>query len=287
MTHTTLYELHTGDCRDVLQSMLPDARGSVDVIVTSPPYNIGVAYGAHNDRMHADEYRQMLSRVFSRLHQVLARDGALFLNVGAKPSDAAFPFMVAELARQYFVMQNVIHWIKAISVPDTCDANSPEAIRSHGHYKPINSPRYLNDCAEYVFHLTRAGDAKIDRLAIGVPYQDKSNIARWKAAGKSSGLRCRGNTWYVPYKTIQSRAGERPHPATFPVQLAEMCIKLHGVERVRHVMDPFCGIGTTGVAAVNLGVARFTGIDVDAQYCAEAARRIDAAKAKGAQGQGA
>ena len=106
-------------------------------------------------------------------------------------------------------------------------------IKTFGHFKPINSPRFLNDCHEYVFHFTKSGRVELNRLALGVPYQDKSNIARWSHTGGKD-LRCRGNTWFVPYETIQSREKERPHPATFPVQLAEWCIKLHGVSRVRY-----------------------------------------------------
>ena len=97
-------------------------------------------------------------------------------------------------------------------------------LKTFGHFKPINSPRFLNDCHEYVFHFTKSGRVELNRLALGVPYQDKSNIARWRHT-QGDDLRCRGNTWFVPYETIQRREKERPHPATFPVQLAEWCIK--------------------------------------------------------------
>ena len=91
-------------------------------------------------------------------------------------------------------------------------------IVSRGHFKPISSQRFLNDCHEYIFHFTKSGRVEIDRLALGVPYQDKSNIARWShTSGRDR--RCRGNTWFIPYETIQSRQKERPHPATFPVEL--------------------------------------------------------------------
>lgn len=92
-----------------------------------------------------------------------------------------------------------------------------------------------------------------------------ANIARW---GHTEGRdrRCRGNNWFVPYKTINSRAKERPHPATFPVQLAENCLRLHGVDDESLVMDPFVGIGSAARAAVNCGVQRFVGIDIDKVY---------------------
>jgi site-specific DNA-methyltransferase (adenine-specific) len=111
----------------------------------------------------------------------------------------------------------------------------------------------------------------LDRLAIGVPYQDKSNIGRWSAA--KADLRCRGNTWLIPYETIQNRAAERPHPASFPVRLPEMCIRLHGVNRVRTVLDPFLGIGSTAIAAVKLGKS-VAGYEIDPQFFETACRRV-------------
>lgn len=134
-----------------------------------------------------------------------------------------------------------------------------------GHYKPINSGRFLNDCHEYVFHLSKSGEVPLDRLAVGVPYQDKSNIARWKGKGKKEDKRCRGNTWFIPYKTINSREDERPHPASFPVKLPEMCIRVHGVSRTKLVLDPFAGLGSTAVAAAKLGVG-FVGFELDREY---------------------
>ena len=57
-----------------------------------------------------------------------------------------------------------------------------------------------------------------------MPYQDQSNIGRWRAA--ANGKRCRGNTWFIPYDTIKSREKDRPHPATFPPRLPEQCLRL-------------------------------------------------------------
>ena len=104
-----------------------------------------------------------------------------------------------------------------------------KAAISRGHFKPINSRRFLNDCHEYVFHLTPTGPTPIDRLALGVPYADKSNIARW-CHTRGRDRRCRGNTWFVPYKTIQPSRERVAHiRRRFRWSLAaENCIRLHG-----------------------------------------------------------
>ena len=202
------------------------------------------------------------------------------------------PHEIVMQLRDLFVLQNTIHWIKSISIDESCShrpvAGQPgsapqtghrpvaKSARSFGHFKPISSKRFLNDCHEYVFHFTKSGRVELNRLALGVPYQDKSNIARW-AHTHGHDLRCRGNTWFVPYATIQSREKERPHPATFPVQLAEWCIKLHGpagAGRIETMLDPFLGIGNSAVAAQRYHVKRFIGFEIDKTYLAEAKRRI-------------
>jgi hypothetical protein len=105
------------------------------------------------------------------------------------------------------------------------------------------------------------------------PCRTRSAGNRWSHTGGSD-LRCRGNTWFVPYETIQSRAKERPHPATFPVQLADWCIKLHGASRVQTMLDPFLGIGNSAVAAQRCDVKKFIGFEIDETYLAEAKRRV-------------
>jgi site-specific DNA-methyltransferase (adenine-specific) len=106
---------------------------------------------------------------------------------------------------------------------------------------------------------------------VGVPYQDASNVKRW--AGAEGGLRCRGNTWFIPYETIQSRDRDRPHPASFPPKVPEQCLRLHGKSRAGLVLDPFMGLGSTAIAAARLGLD-FIGIEMDEQYLAEAVRRV-------------
>ena len=83
-------------------------------------------------------------------------------------------------------------------------------------------------------------------------------MTRWRSAGGNR--RCRGNAWFLPYDTINSRDKDRPHPATFPVRLPEYCLRLHGLDRVTRVLDPFTGLGATAVACASLGLD-FVGID--------------------------
>jgi site-specific DNA-methyltransferase (adenine-specific) len=250
------------DCITGLKENVKDR--SADVVVTSPPYNIGTSYGSYKDELPREKYLTWIEEVGIAVKQSLTDDGSFFLNIGNKLKDPWIAWDVAYVLRKYFVLQNVIHWVKSIAISKAEVGNYPNIAGdiAVGHFKPIMSNRFLNDCHEYIFHFTKYGDVHLDKLAVGVSYQDKTNIERWKAANKED-RRDRGNMWFIPYQTIQSRSKQRPHPATFPVKLPEMCIRLHGNAKL--VVDPFVGIGSAAVAAMRLGIS-FVGFEIDKEY---------------------
>jgi site-specific DNA-methyltransferase (adenine-specific) len=260
---------YLADCLEVFRHLPPR---SVDVIVTSPPYNLGIQYNRYQDTLSRSDYLEWTNTWIAAAARVLRQDGSLFLNVGAKPTDPWTALDVAQTVRSHLQLQNIIHWIKSIAIDQEAAGAAAALTRdlAIGHYKPINSDRFLNDCHEFIFHFTPQGATSLDRLALGVPYQDQSNVGRWRAA--ADGVRCRGNTWFIPYETIQRRDRDRPHPATFPSRLPEQCLRLHGLSRIEVAMDPFTGLGSTAVACARLGVG-FIGADIDEQYLEEAVSR--------------
>jgi site-specific DNA-methyltransferase (adenine-specific) len=246
----------TGDCLEVLAGLEP---ASFDVCVTSPPYNIGIAYRTYRDRLPREVYLAWLGEVGAAIARVLAPEGSFFLNVGSSGADPWIATDVARAMGQGFVLQNQILWVKSFSDGD----------ETLGHFKPINSPRFLNHNHEALYHFTKSGRVPIDRLAVGVPFKHKSNIARW---GHAQDKRCAGDVWFIPYETVQSRAQKFHHPAGFPLELPLRCLRLHGVAAPR-VLDPFLGAGTTLLAAQRLGGRGF-GIEIDESYAAAAAARL-------------
>jgi site-specific DNA-methyltransferase (adenine-specific) len=264
------FRFYLGDCLDILARFPP---GSLDAVVTSPPYNLGIRYRTYDDTMPRSRYLDWTGQWIGLAARALAEDGSLFLNVGSKPTDPWTALDVAQAARPHLRLQNTIHWIKSIAIEKALAGAGAklEEDLAVGHYKPINSRRFLHDCHEFVFHFTPTGETPLRRQAIGVKYQDKSNVARWRSAAND--LRCRGNTWFIPYETIQNREKDRPHPATFPPRLPEMCLLLHGTDRITTVADPFLGLGSTAVACAQLGL-NFVGVEMDKGYLEEAIERV-------------
>jgi len=258
-------------CCDCLKGMGEIEDGEIDVIVTSPPYNIGKRYNTYSDRRPDEEYSSWMEAVGEECSRVLDSSGSIFLNLGFEPKDPWKPFDTARRFGKDLFLQNVIIWVKSIAI-DGDGVGKRHGINGTvtlGHYKPVLGSRFLNNCFEYIFHFSKKGDVRLDRLSIGVPYTDKSNVARWKGAGIDR--KCRGNVWFIPYDTIQSET-ERPHPTTFPPKLPMMCIMLHGLSRTSMVMDPFMGIGNTAVACRRLGID-YIGFEIDSEYCSIANRR--------------
>ena len=244
--------------------------GWVDTIVTSPPYNLGVDYGPDiDDSLPEGVYAGFTRWWLLEAKLALKESGSLFVNIGSSSKAPHRPFnLVATALELGLKLQNTFHWVKSITFEDK-EGNEV----SRGHFKPINSKRFVNDCHEYVFHFTLNGDVAIDRLAIGVPYQDKSNAKRWASAGGRD-KRCRGNVWLIPYDTITSSEKQRSHPATFPVELARRCIALAAPGPDAMVVDPFVGSGTTGVAAQAMGIKNFLGIDLSREFLVAAGQRL-------------
>ena len=145
---------------------------SVDVVVTSPPYNIGVKYNSYNDNVPTEEYLTWMEDIGVEIKRVLKDNGSFFLNIGNKPTNPWKAYDVAQVMRKHFILQNEIMWIKSIAISkldvgDNC-SNLLDDI-AIGHYKPVNSDRYLNRCHESIFHFTKEGNVKMNKLSIGWP----------------------------------------------------------------------------------------------------------------------
>jgi site-specific DNA-methyltransferase (adenine-specific) len=291
--------IHLQDCVEGMQNL---PAKSIDIITTSPPYNLGIEYGTYKDNKPRQEYLTWLDSVFAAAKYCLKDDGHFWLNVGYSNIDPWVGMDVAQVARNHFVLQNNFNWVKSITIDDV----------TTGHFKPINSNRFANPTWEHLFHFTKTGNIPCDKLSIGVPYMWDCNIDnsgrikgrlakkygfanikdfqknanqeikdelekefanRIKNSKPKADRRCRGNSWFVPYDTIANREKHRgSHPATFPVALIENCIKFSGLTS-GILVDPFMGSGTSAIAAIRQGL-NYVGFDIDSNYMQFAVDRI-------------
>lgn len=188
----------------------------VSLIVTSPPYKDedGFTY----DWMY---------EIWKQMARLLRDDGLIFLNFGHLAEDKERPFRVMQQGLACGLnLNDTITWRK-------------------NHYRPIQGKKRLNNLSEFIFLMYKKKMRNLDRLAIGVPYADKSNVKRF---AKGRDLKCRGNVWDIPYETIKNKK-DKLHNDRFPLALPLNCIKLSGLKDDELILDPFSGSGTTACAA--------------------------------------
>jgi len=150
-------------CGDSVIEMAKMAPESVRCVITSPPYNLGVSYNKYDDNLPRKEYLEWTSKWVKEVKRILTFDGHFFLNVGYTNQDPWVAMDVAQEVRKYFVLQNNITWIKHIKIDKD----------TYGIYKPIKSERYTTPTNESVFHFTKNGDIKVDRLSISGEYSPR------------------------------------------------------------------------------------------------------------------
>ena len=213
---------------------------TVDVTVTSPPYNLGKrykaeGYGEYDDNKREGDYLEFLERVFKEVYRVTKDDGLFFLNLGEGARTWGLSEKVVERAcRAGFRRLQTIIWVKSIF--------------GKGHFTPSGRGKRLNHVWEFVFLFYKKKGYRIDPLALGVPYADKSNIGRYS----EKDLRDPGDVWLVPYGFTTGHTIKKGHEAIFPIELAWRCIKL--VPGAELALDPFAGTCSTLRAAKELGV---------------------------------
>jgi site-specific DNA-methyltransferase (adenine-specific) len=203
----------------------------IDCLITSPPYKDRDGYS-----------NELMARLGLIMNSCMNPGARAFVNFGQLREDFGRVFEVPlEIKQGDLRIGQTIIWIKSISIDGPCI----------GHMQPINSSRTLNYAWEFIYTFYRDPEPDIDRLSIGVPFADKSNLTRG-GRGTNGDIRCAGDTWFIPYKTT-GRTTKKKHRYEFPEELVERCIKLSNLKPNSIIMDPFSGSGTVASVAKRLG----------------------------------
>ena len=232
---------------DILTTTRVDAD-SVDLVVTSPPYNVDIQYNSHKDDVSYADYLEFSRKWMSRCFEWLKDDGRFCLNVpldknkgGQQSVGADLTTIAKEIGFHY---HSTIIW----------NEGNISRRTAWGSWKSASAP-YVIAPVELIVVLYKKNWKKTSGSKI-------SDIERNEFMDWTNGL-------WVFNGESKKRIG---HPAPFPTELPRRCVKLFSyVDDV--VLDPFSGSGTTLIAAVTNN-RKGIGIDVDRKYCELARKRI-------------
>lgn len=233
-----------GDSETILKT-LPD--NCVDLIITSPPYNFGLQYDNSPDGGDWDTYLKQLFRVLEEGIRVLAFGGRFIINIQPLFSD----YIPLHHIISSFFMEKKMIW-KGEILWEKNNYNCKYC--SWGSWKSPSSP-YLKYTWEFIEIFCKGDLKKAGRKEdIDITEEEFKNwvIAKWSIG---------------PERRMQ----QYDHPAMFPEELVERCLKLFSYQNDL-ILDPFNGAGTTTAVASRTN-RRFCGIDISPQYCETARRR--------------
>ncbi|MBU2503474.1 MAG: site-specific DNA-methyltransferase [Nanoarchaeota archaeon] len=221
---------------------------SVDLIVTSPPYNLDIKYNSHDDQISYEQYLEFSHKWLSRCYGWLKEDGRLCLNIPLDKNKGGQQSIGADLTtiakKIGFNYHSTIIW----------NEGNISRRTAWGSWMSASAP-YVIAPVELILVLYKKRWKKDEKK--------QSDITREEFMGWTNGL------WTFPG---QNKKGAGGHPAAFPVELPRRCIRLFSfVGDV--VLDPFLGSGSTIIAAVNNN-RKGIGIEIDNGYCNIARGRI-------------
>lgn len=252
-----------GDARD----MSAVADNSVALVVTSPPYFAGKEYeqalGVGEIPGTYIEYLELLKDVFAECRRVLEPGGRICVNVanlGRKPYRSLSADVIRILQDDLgFLLRGEVIWLKASGASGSC---------AWGSYRSASNP-VLRDVSERVviaskgrFDRVLSERRKRRRVAAGLPHEDDISAEEFAQATL--------DVWSIRPESA-TRVG---HPAPFPVELPERCIRLY-TYKDDIVLDPFMGSGTTAIAALRTD-RHYIGYELEQDYVELALKRIGA-----------
>jgi len=238
--------VHCADSRDMRK--LPEY--SVHLMVTSPPYNAAKEY---DEDLSLEEYLQLLKDVFVEVYRVLVPGGRACVNIanlGRKPYIPLHSYIIKDMIDIGYLMRGEIIWYKG----------TPGGSCAWGSWQSAANPT-LRDTHEYIMVFSKDTYSR--------PKGNRNNTI-----SRNEFLEYTQSMWEFPPESAK-KVG---HPAPFPEELPYRLIQLYTFEG-DVVLDPFCGSGTSCIAALKSG-RRYVGFDTVQEYVDLSKKRIEQARAK-------
>ena len=263
-----LDKLYCGDSR----KMREVDDGSVQLIVTSPPYNVGKDYAQHQDGMESKEYLEFLNTVWKECLRVLGRGGRIAVNVAntwRKPYLPLNAYITRQLIDLGFQMRGEIIWDKGASAGIST---------AWGSFGRASNPT-LRDVHEYILVFSK------ESFRLEETHGTESGIENLEFVEWTRSIwrdpqnqvdDAQNSIWKFDTQSKRRRNGSNSaaHPTPFPLDLPLRLILLYSnIGDI--VLDPFMGSGTTALAA-KMTQRHFVGYEISQEYCDQAAERLAA-----------
>lgn len=221
-------------------------NNSVHLMITSPPYNVGKEYDTN---LTLEQYFALLKSVFSEVYRVLIWGGRACINianVGRKPYIPLHSYLIQLMLNIGFLMRGEIIWNKG---------SSSGTSTAWGSWCSATNP-ILRDTHEYILTFSKGS------------FSRKKKVGNKDSISKAEFLEFTKSIWTFPTES----AKRVNHPAPFPLELPYRLIQLYSFEH-DIILDPFCGSGTTCLAAQKTG-RYYIGYEVDKKYHKSAEDRL-------------
>ncbi len=224
-------------------------ENSIDLIVTSPPYNVDIQYNSHNDRMTYEDYLSFIKAWLARCYKLLKDDGRFCLNIPLDKNKGGQQSVCADITT---IAKNVGWRYHSTIVWNEGNISRRTA---WGSWLSASAP-YVIAPVEVIVILYKKNWKKTSG-------SQKSDISKQEFMEWTNGV------WNFTGES-KKRVG---HPTPFPIELPRRCIKLFSFVGDT-VLDPFLGSGTTLIASF-LNNRKGIGVDIDKRYCDLAVKRLE------------
>ena len=268
MIENYLNKITTGDCIEVMKGI---PEGSVDLIVTSPPYGVNIAYDVHDDDMEISEYLEFTRKWMTEAYKVLKDDGRIALNIPYEINRQAKGGRIFLVSEVYQVMKEI--GFKFFGVVDL-EEDSPHRSKTTawGSWMSPSSPYIYNpkECIVLAYKKHHIKKVKGEPQWKGEPTvtEEGKNKMVYQEEDKRDFMELVFGQWkYLNDSRPMTKA-------TFSMDIPKKAIKILSYKN-DIILDPFAGSGTSCVAAEILD-RRWIGIELSENYSEIASKRIQA-----------